>query len=84
MEIFHMCTCLRAIALFIVILACINFMNLSTARSANRAKEIGVRKTVGALRYKLMGQFFTESFMYGLIAFVFVVRNCSFVDRALQ
>jgi putative ABC transport system permease protein len=57
-----------SIALFIVMLACINFMNLSTARSANRAREIGVRKTVGAMRHKLMGQFFTESFMYGLIA----------------
>lgn len=65
-----------AIALFIVMLACINFMNLSTARSANRAKEIGVRKTVGARRSRLMGQFFTESFLYCviavLIAFAFV------------
>lgn len=59
-----------AVALFIVILACINFMNLSTARSANRAKEIGVRKTVGAMRSRLMGQFFTESFLYCLIALV--------------
>ncbi|HEY3403691.1 MAG TPA: ABC transporter permease [Ohtaekwangia sp.] len=59
-----------AIALFIVVLACINFMNLSTARSANRAREIGVRKTVGALRYKLITQFFTESFVYCLIAFI--------------
>lgn len=57
-----------AIALFIVMLACINFMNLSTARSANRAKEIGVRKTVGARRSRLMGQFFTESFLYCVIA----------------
>lgn len=60
-----------AIALFIVVLACINFMNLSTARSANRAKEVGVRKTVGAMRRKLMGQFFTESFLYTVIALVF-------------
>jgi len=59
-----------AIALFIVLLACINFMNLSTARSANRAKEIGVRKTVGALRHKLVSQFMTESFIYAGIAFV--------------
>lgn len=59
-----------AIALFIVVLACINFMNLSTAHSANRAKEVGVRKTVGALRRKLMGQFFTESFLYTIIALV--------------
>ncbi len=59
-----------AVALFIVLLACINFMNLSTARSANRAKEVGVRKTVGAFRSRLMAQFFTESFMYSLIAFL--------------
>jgi len=59
-----------AIALFIVLLACINFMNLSTARSANRAKEIGVRKTVGALRYKLVWQFIVESFIYASIAFL--------------
>lgn len=59
-----------AIAFFIVVLACINFMNLSTARSANRAREIGVRKTVGALRSRLMSQFFVESFLYCLIAVV--------------
>lgn len=59
-----------AIAVFIVVLACINFMNLSTARSANRAKEIGIRKAVGALRYKLAGQFITESFLYSIIAFI--------------
>lgn len=65
-----------AIGAFVLLLACINFMNLSTARSANRAKEIGVRKTVGARRSRLMGQFFTESFLYCviavLIAFAFV------------
>lgn len=58
-----------AIAGFILLLACINFMNLATARSAKRAKEIGVRKTVGALRGKLIGQFLTESFLYSIIAF---------------
>jgi putative ABC transport system permease protein len=50
-----------AIALFILSIACINFMNLSTARSANRAKEVGIRKVLGSLRGQLMGQFFTES-----------------------
>lgn len=59
------------IAGFIVVLACINFMNLSTARSANRAKEIGVRKTIGAARKKLVLQFILESFVYVLVAFVF-------------
>jgi putative ABC transport system permease protein len=61
------------IAAFIVLLACINFMNLSTARSANRAKEIGVRKTIGAAKGKLMVQFILESFVYVCIAFVISV-----------
>ena len=50
-----------AIALFILIIACVNFMNLSTARSANRAKEVGVRKVLGSQRGDLVGQFLTES-----------------------
>jgi putative ABC transport system permease protein len=57
-----------AIALFIILIACINFMNLSTARSANRAKEVGVRKTIGALRGKLMGQFLAESMIYSFLS----------------
>lgn len=54
---------------FILLLACINFMNLSTARSSNRAKEIGVRKAIGAMRQKLIRQFLAESFLYTIIAF---------------
>jgi putative ABC transport system permease protein len=61
------------IAAFIVLLACINFMNLSTARSANRAKEIGVRKTIGAAKAKLVVQFILESFVYVCIAFAISV-----------
>lgn len=57
-----------AIALFIIVIACINFMNLSTARSANRAKEVGVRKSIGAVRSRLMGQFLAESIMYSIIS----------------
>lgn len=53
-----------AIAIFIIAIACINFMNLSTARSANRAKEVGVRKTIGAIRGKLILQFISESMLY--------------------
>lgn len=59
-----------AVAGLILLLACINFMNLSTARSANRAKEIGIRKVSGALRNRLMQQFLLESFFYTSIAFL--------------
>ena len=58
-----------AIALFILLIACINFMNLSTARSVNRAKEVGVRKVLGTIRSYLIGQFLSESILLGLIAF---------------
>jgi putative ABC transport system permease protein len=57
-----------SIAVFITLLACINFMNLSTARSANRAKEVGVRKTIGARQSRLMGQFLLESFLYTIFS----------------
>ncbi|HMB63716.1 MAG TPA: ABC transporter permease [Eudoraea sp.] len=59
-----------AIAGFILLLAGINFINLSTAKSANRAKEVGLRKTVGAFKSNLVAQFLTESVMYSLISFV--------------
>jgi len=48
-------------AFFILVIACINFVNLTTARSTNRAKEVGIRKTVGAFRTQLIRQFFSES-----------------------
>lgn len=57
-----------AISAFIILIACINFMNLSTARSANRAKEVGVRKTIGAMRSRLIGQFLSESMLYSFIS----------------
>lgn len=59
-----------AIAVFILLIACINFMNLSTARSANRAKEVGIRKVMGSFRSHLMRQFLTESILLSLISFV--------------
>ena len=55
---------------FVLLLACINFMNLSTARSEQRAKEVGIRKTIGSLRSQIIGQFFTESILVAIIAFV--------------
>ena len=57
-----------AIAAFIILIACINFMNLSTARSANRAKEVGVRKSIGAFRSRLMAQFLSESMIYSFLS----------------
>jgi putative ABC transport system permease protein len=58
------------IAVIILLIACINFMNLATARSAKRAKEVGIRKTIGALRQGLMLQFIGEAMMLTLAAFV--------------
>ena len=61
------------IGVFVLLLACINFMNLSTARSEKRAKEVGIRKTVGSMRSQLIGQFFTESILVAVFAFALSV-----------
>jgi ABC-type antimicrobial peptide transport system permease subunit len=58
------------IGFFVLLLACINFMNLSTARSEKRAKEVGIRKTVGSLRGQLVRQFLSESILLTLGAFI--------------
>ncbi len=72
------------IALFVLLIACINFMNLSTARSTQRAKEVGVRKVLGSLRIQLMTQFFAEcvllSLMAMLAALVFVMLLLPFFN----
>ncbi|WP_299246406.1 ABC transporter permease [uncultured Aquimarina sp.] len=60
---------LGAIALFILLIACINFINLSTAKSANRAKEVGLRKVIGSGRKKLILQFLIESIVITIFAF---------------
>jgi len=82
------------IGMFILLLACLNFMNLSTARSANRAKEVGLRKVVGAHKPQLVRQFLGESMILTSIAFVLsallvvvtipVFRNISGKDLTLQ
>lgn len=61
------------IAVIILLIACINFMNLSTARSEKRAKEVGIRKTLGSNKRQLILQFFCESFILTLIAFVLAI-----------
>jgi len=61
------------IAFFVLLIACINFMNLSTARSAGRAKEVGLRKVVGALKRNLIRQFYGESIIYAFIALFFAM-----------
>ena len=62
-----------SIAIFILLIACINFMNLSTARSANRAKEVGVRKVLGSPRNKLIAQFLTESLVACFLSFAIAI-----------
>lgn len=58
------------IAFFILLIACVNFMNLSTARSANRAKEVGVRKVLGSMRKDLVTQFLSESILISFISLI--------------
>jgi len=68
------------IGVFVLLLSCINFMNLSTARSEKRAKEVGVRKAVGSMRGQLVRQFFSESL---LVVFVAFFISIGFVQLAL-
>ena len=56
------------IGILVLLLACINFMNLSTARSEKRAKEVGIRKVVGSMRSQLIGQFYSESLLVAFLA----------------
>jgi len=58
------------VATFILIIACINFVNLATAKSANRAKEVGLRKVMGSYRSGLIKQFLTESLLYSCLSFI--------------
>jgi len=76
------------IAAFILLIACINFMNLSTARSEKRAREVGIRKVVGALRNSLISQFLGESILIalisGLIALVIVQLSLPAYDKLVD
>lgn len=67
------------IGIFIIAIACINFMNLSTAQSAGRAKEVGLRKTFGSIRSQMIGQFLAESMLYSLVAVALAVMLCYFL-----
>ncbi|MFL5811161.1 MAG: ABC transporter permease [Flavisolibacter sp.] len=68
-----------AVALFILLIACINFMNLSTARSANRAQEVGIRKVLGTQKKNLIFQFLTESTVMAIISLLLAVVIAYFV-----
>jgi ABC-type antimicrobial peptide transport system permease subunit len=67
------------VAIFILLIACINFMNLTTARSIKRAKEIGIRKVVGAVRFALIRQFIGEAFLIVFISIIISLGLISFI-----
>ena len=71
---------LSSIAFFLLLIACINFMNLSTARSERRAKEVGMRKVIGATKYSLVGQFLIESLLMSMMSLVFA---CLFIQLSI-
>jgi putative ABC transport system permease protein len=81
-----------AVALFILLIACINYMNLATARSVKRSLEIGVRKTLGAERTALIGQFLSESILVAFISLIIAIIIASisitpfntFVEKSLS
>ena len=64
---------LADIGICVLLLACVNFMNLSTARSEKRAKEVGIRKANGSLRWQLVRQFFVESILIAAVSFVLAI-----------
>ena len=67
------------IGVFVLLLACINFMNLSTARSEKRAKEVGIRKSIGSQRSQLVQQFFGESLLVALLSFIAAILIAALV-----
>lgn len=67
-----------SVAVFILFIACINFMNLATARSLDRAREVGIRKVLGSFRSQLVGYFYCESFIFTFIAFCLAIGLVEF------
>lgn len=67
------------IGVFVLLLACINFMNLSTARSEKRAREVGVRKAIGSMRSQIIGQFYFESLLVTALAFIMALVIAQFL-----
>jgi putative ABC transport system permease protein len=74
---------MTAIALFILIIACINFMNLATARSANRAREVGIRKVMGSDRMSLVAQFLAESIIISILSFIMAIVLTDLLPESL-
>jgi ABC-type antimicrobial peptide transport system permease subunit len=68
-----------AIAIIILLIACVNFMNLSTAKSEKRSKEVGIRKTLGSARSQLILQFYSESFLFAMMSLVVAVLSVYFL-----
>jgi len=65
-----------AVAIFMLVIACINYMNMATARSSRRAKEVGIRKVIGSQRRQLIGQFLIESIVFALISLILSLILC--------
>ncbi|NJN33897.1 MAG: FtsX-like permease family protein [Saprospiraceae bacterium] len=72
------------VAFFVLLTACINYMNLTTARASNRSKEIGIKKVVGAVRGQLIGQFLVESLVLTLFSFVLAVLAVNLILPAFN
>ncbi len=75
---------LLAVALFLLLLGCINFINISTAQSAQRAKEIGIRKTIGGSKKQLVFQFLTEAFLLTCVATILSIVLTPFILKAFS
>jgi putative ABC transport system permease protein len=66
-----------AVALFMLLIACINFMNLSTAGATKRSKEVGVKKVLGSQKNQLVHQFLIESFISTAVAMILACADCN-------